>query len=192
MQNSESVQTGGYVVQHDSGAFGKRFQLSHRRRLDDVEDTKKYKAREKRFPRERHRDQSYQLTRNLIDHHKLRIFYARAACDLRGGRNADQRDHRGQCNCNGRSQPRRKRVGQRRPQQYGYRRSPRPGPGPHPSDTEKCSRQRCPRRSSAGRTRDNVGATLGLRDTFHYSSSASSGALPRICSSASVTGDGIT
>ncbi len=63
MHNSESVQTGGYIVQHNPGAFGKRFQLSHRRRLDDIEDTKKYKRGQKRFPRQRHGEQGHQLAR---------------------------------------------------------------------------------------------------------------------------------
>ena len=59
MHYYQSVQTGGNVVQHDAGALRNRLQLSHRRRLDDVEGTKKYKAREKRFPRERYGDQSH-------------------------------------------------------------------------------------------------------------------------------------
>jgi len=95
MHNSESVQAGGHVVQHNPETFRKRLQLSHRRRLDDIEDTKKYKARQKRFPRQRNGDQSYQLAGDLVDHHKLRIFYSRAARDLRGRGNADQSNQRG-------------------------------------------------------------------------------------------------
>jgi len=95
MHSSESVQTGGHVVQYDSSALRKRLQLSHRRRLDDIEDTKKYKRRQKRFPRQRHADQSHELTRNLIDHHKLRIFSRRAARHLRCSGNSDQCDHHG-------------------------------------------------------------------------------------------------
>jgi len=57
MHRSQRVKTGGYVIQYNPTAFRKRFQLSHRRRLDDIEGTKKYKAREKRFPCERHGDQ---------------------------------------------------------------------------------------------------------------------------------------
>ena len=92
MHDSQRVETGGNIVQHDAGAFRKRLQLSHRRWLDDIEDTKKYKARQKRFPCERHRDQSHQLTRDLIDHHKLRIFCSRTPRNLRSRRNSDQRD----------------------------------------------------------------------------------------------------
>ncbi len=92
MHDSQRVKTGGDIVQHDADAFRKRLQLSHRRWLDDIEDTKKYKARQKRFPRKRHSDQSYQLTRDLIDHHKLRIFCSRAARNQRSRRNSDQHD----------------------------------------------------------------------------------------------------
>jgi len=95
MHKSQSVQACGHIVQHNPSSLGKRLQLSHGRRLDDVEDTKKYKARKKRFPRQRYCDQSHQLTRDLIDHDKLRIFCARTARDLRRGANANQRDQRG-------------------------------------------------------------------------------------------------
>ena len=116
MHDSKRVETGGKVVQHNPDAFRKRLQLSHGRRFDDIEDTKKYKARQKRFPCERHGDQSYQLTRDLIDHHKLWIFDAGTPCDPCGRRNADQRDRGSQGDCNRRPQPRRQSVGQRCPQ----------------------------------------------------------------------------
>ncbi len=92
MHDSQRVETGCDIVEHNSGAFRKGLQLSHRRRLDDIEGTKKYKARQKRFPCERHGDQSYQLTRDLIDHYKLRIFNSGAARDPCSCGNADQRD----------------------------------------------------------------------------------------------------
>ena len=163
MHCSQRVKTGGHVVQNDPGAFRKRLQLSHRRRLDDIEDTKKYKARKKRFPRERHSDQSHQLARDLIDHHELRIFYPGTARDLRRRRNADQRDQRWP----GRLQsvfagPGASAWRKRRPQQHGGRRSPGPRPRPQPSDPEKRGDQRGPRRSS-GRCnvcRRDAGATV--------------------------------
>ena len=96
MHKSQSIETRGNIVQHNPSTFWKRLQLSHRRRLYDIEGSKKYKARQKRFPSKRHGDQSNQLTCNLIDHHKLWIFYPRASRNLRGGRNADKRNHQGQ------------------------------------------------------------------------------------------------
>ena len=95
MHRAQRVETRGNIVQHNPCAFRKRLQLSHRRRFNDIEGTKKYKARQKRFPCERHGDQSNQLTRHFIDHHKLRIFYSRASRDLCSRGNADQRDHHG-------------------------------------------------------------------------------------------------
>jgi len=74
MYHCQRVETSRHVIEHNSRAFRKRFQLPHRRWLQNIERTKKYKAREKRFPRQRHCDQSYQLSGDLIDHHKLRIF----------------------------------------------------------------------------------------------------------------------
>ena len=47
MHHTQRVEARGNIVQHNSGAFGNRLQLSHRRRLDDIKGTKKYKARQK-------------------------------------------------------------------------------------------------------------------------------------------------
>ena len=88
MHHYQSVQTGGNIVQHDPGALRKRLQLSHRWWLHDVEDTKKYKAGHERFPRERDADQGDQLTRDFINHHKLRIFRSGASRDPGGCGNA--------------------------------------------------------------------------------------------------------
>jgi len=104
MHNSESVQSRGHVVQYDSATFGKGLQLSHRRRFENIEDTKKYKARQKRFPRQRQCDECDQLTCHFINHHKLRIFFPRAPRHLRCGRNADECNQRGQCDHDGGSQ----------------------------------------------------------------------------------------
>ena len=93
MHYAQRVETRCNVVQHNPGTFRKRLQLSHRRRFDDIENTKKYKARQKRFPCERHGDESQQLTRHFIDHHKLRIFCSGASRNLGRCRNGDQRDH---------------------------------------------------------------------------------------------------
>jgi hypothetical protein len=160
MHRSQRVKASSHVVQRDPGAFGKRLQLSHRRRLDDIEDTKKYKGRQKRFPRERHRNQRHQLTSNLIDHHKLRIFYPRTPRDPRSRRNPDQHDEQSQGNCERSTQARSKRSAQCRPDQHCRRRSPGPRPRPHPPDAEKCGNQRSPERNRCKRRRFHTQAVF--------------------------------
>ena len=80
------------IVEDDSRAVRKFLQLPHRRRLDDIEHSKKYKAREKSFPCEWHGDQGDQLSSDLVDHDELGIFSARCTRYARGGRDADQCD----------------------------------------------------------------------------------------------------
>ena len=92
---SQRVETCSHVVEHDSSAFWNCLQLSHRRWLDDIKGTKKYKARQKTFPGEGHGYESHKLTRNLINYDKLRISYPRAPRDPRSCGNADQRDQSG-------------------------------------------------------------------------------------------------
>ena len=103
MHRSQRIETRGNIVQHNPGTFWKRLQLSHRRRLYDIESSKKYKARQKGFPSKRHGNQSNQLTRDFIDHHELRIFYSRPSRHLRGGGDADERDRQRQGDCRRRS-----------------------------------------------------------------------------------------
>ena len=98
MHNSKRVEACRHVVQHYPRAFWNRLQLSHRWWLQDIEDTKKYNARQKRFPSERHGDQCHKLAGYLIDYDKLRIFYPGAACDSGGRRYPDQDNRCRQCN----------------------------------------------------------------------------------------------
>jgi len=74
LHHGESVETSGDVVHYDADAFWQFFQLTNRRRLDDIEPSKKYKAREQRFPRHGNGDESNELAGNFIDHDKLGIF----------------------------------------------------------------------------------------------------------------------
>ena len=69
----ESVYASRDIVEHDPGAFRKSFQLSNGRRLDDVEDSKKYKTGEKSFPRERNGNQGNELSGNLVDDYEAGI-----------------------------------------------------------------------------------------------------------------------
>ena len=74
MHDYESENAGCHIVKYDSGAVWKLLQLPHRRRLDDIERSKKYKTREKSFPCHRDRDQGDQLSGNLVDNDELRVF----------------------------------------------------------------------------------------------------------------------
>ena len=56
MHQNESENSRRDIIENDSGALGKFLQLAHRRRLDDIERSKKYKTREKSLPCEGDRD----------------------------------------------------------------------------------------------------------------------------------------
>jgi hypothetical protein len=84
-----------HIVEHDSGALGEFLQLAHRRRLDDVERSKKYKTGEESFPCQGNGDESDELSGDFIDDDELGIFAAGGAGDAGGGRDADQNDEDG-------------------------------------------------------------------------------------------------
>jgi len=80
------------IIQHNARAFRQPLQLPYRGRLDDIEASKKYKARQKSFPREGDGNQRDQLSSNLVNDHELRIFQSRGAGDLSGCGNTNHRD----------------------------------------------------------------------------------------------------
>jgi len=172
------------IVQHDPRTFWKALQLPHRWRLDNVENTKKYKTQEESFPSERDGDQCDQLACNFVDYHKLWIFHARCACHLRSGGNPNQRDQQCQRDRYRSSQKRRRRQGisSPRPKPNRRRRSPSPRPRPQSTNTKKSRNQSRPQRTARARH------VVECQD----SSSGASGSTSRIISSASVTGDEIT
>ncbi len=89
MHQDESVQACAQIIHHNADAFGEPLQPANRRRLQYVEDTKKYKASQKRFPSQRNRDQGDQLTRYLIDDDELRVFEVGGASDSCCSRDTD-------------------------------------------------------------------------------------------------------
>lgn len=92
LHHCECIEPCRDVVEHNSEAFRKMFQLAHRRRLDDIEDTKKYKTGEKSFPREGDGNQGDELPRDFVDDDKLRIFRTAGAANLRCGGDTDYDD----------------------------------------------------------------------------------------------------
>jgi len=92
MHYNEGENSCGNVIEYDSGAFWEPLQLTHRRRLDDIECSEKYKTREKSLPSERDSDERDQLPGDLVDYDELGIFPAEGPRDASGGGDADERD----------------------------------------------------------------------------------------------------
>jgi len=76
LHHRQSVNPGGHIIDHDTHSLGEAFEAAHRPRLDDIESSEKYKAEQKRLPRDRRRNQRDELASDFIDHHKLRVFPA--------------------------------------------------------------------------------------------------------------------
>jgi len=77
-----------HVIQNNSGTSRKFLQLPHRRRLEDIERSKKYKTSKVSFPFQRNADQRDQLASNLVDYHELRILHRGRLSHASGGRYA--------------------------------------------------------------------------------------------------------
>jgi len=92
----ESVYSCCDIVEHDPASFWQSFELSDGRRLEDVEDSKKYKTGEESFPRQWDGDEGYELPCHLVDDDEARIFHAGGARNLCGGRNPDECDYNGE------------------------------------------------------------------------------------------------
>ena len=81
MHDGERIKSRSQVVHHNASAFGQPLQSPNRKRLQNIEDTEKYKAREKGFPSERNGDERNQLPGDFIDDDELRVFRAGGARD---------------------------------------------------------------------------------------------------------------
>ena len=95
MHDGERINPRHHIVEHNAPTLRKRLQLTHRRRFDDIEGPEKYKARKKRFPTDRDRDQRDPLPSDFIDDDKLWIFGMGCASHLSCRRNAYDRYQRG-------------------------------------------------------------------------------------------------
>ena len=146
----ESVYAGRNIIEHDPGAFWQSFQLSDGRRLEDVEDSKKYKTGKKTFPCQRDTDQCDELPGNLVDHHKTGIFLTRGACDLRGGRDAYKGYNDSESHGDGSAFRKRQEMSQGSPEERGGCGGPAARARPQMADAEKSSREGCPARGWKG------------------------------------------
>jgi hypothetical protein len=90
LHHSQAVQTGSYIIDHDTHTLGEAFEAAHRWRLDDIEPSKKYKAEQQRLPRNRRCNQSDELAGDFVDHHKLRVFATTGPGHLSGRRDSSQ------------------------------------------------------------------------------------------------------
>jgi hypothetical protein len=98
MHRNERENPGCNIIEDDSGAFWKSLQLPHRRRLDDIERSKKYKTRQQSFPRQGDSNERNELSSDFVDDDELRIFGGGGTGYASGGGDADQRDEQGQSN----------------------------------------------------------------------------------------------
>jgi hypothetical protein len=92
MHDNQRIKSRPQIIHYDPGALGQSLQQADRRRLQDIENTKKYKACQKSFPSEWDGDERDQLARNFVDHDELWIFQTGCARNLRGGGNPDESD----------------------------------------------------------------------------------------------------
>ena len=99
MHDDERIKSRAQIVDHDACAFGKTLQSPDWKWLPDIEDTKEYKAREKRFPDEGNGDERDELAGDFVDDHELRVFEAGTAGYARGGGDADESDGGGRDYC---------------------------------------------------------------------------------------------
>lgn len=99
MHDCKRINPRAQIIHYDAGAFGEPLQPPDGKRLQNIEDTEKYKAREKRFPSERDADERDKLAGDFIDDDELGVFYASCAGDYGCGGNAEEGDERGAQDC---------------------------------------------------------------------------------------------
>lgn len=92
LQDNQPVNACAKVVHHNSSAFRQPFQATDRRRFNNIERSKKYKASEQRLPHDGTRHQREQLPRDFINYHMRWIFLAASAL-FQGRGGYANRDH---------------------------------------------------------------------------------------------------
>lgn len=160
LHTSQGVKTGSHIVKHNAHAFAKFFDAAKRRRLDDIEPAKKYKAQQLRFPRHWCADEGNELACHFVNHHKLRIFEGRGPTDAGSsgypGRDSQAGEKARRGGLPRRTDPPR----QEPPQKHRRRRGPRAWARMNAPDPEERGDQRSPSRSG-GQSRRDAGATVG-------------------------------
>ena len=85
----ERINAGSDIINHNPSSFGKSLQLPHRRRFQNIEATKKYKAHDQGFPRDRSEQERNPLAGDFIDNHDLRVLEPGCSRDCSCRRNAE-------------------------------------------------------------------------------------------------------
>ena len=80
LHQDQRVKSRSHIIHHNPCAFRQALQSAQRERLDDIEATKKYKARQKVFPIEWRRDERNHLPGNFVNDYKARVFAAAFPC----------------------------------------------------------------------------------------------------------------
>src|SRR5271165_6862746 len=89
LEHGQRVHARAKVIHYNTRSFGELLKTAHRRRLHNVEYTKKYKAREQRLPHDGTRDERHELPRHFVNYDMRRIFLAATTRLQRRGRNPD-------------------------------------------------------------------------------------------------------
>ena len=92
LHHYESINSGCDIIEHYAYAFWQSFQLSDGRRLEDVEDSKKYKTGQKSFPFERDGDERDELAGDLVDDNEAGVFAGGGTGDAGSGGNTYEGD----------------------------------------------------------------------------------------------------
>ena len=82
MHYEQRINACANIIQYDARAFGNFFQLAHRRRLQNVESTEKYKTQKQRFPIQWDGDETDELAGDFVDDNESRIFEPARARNL--------------------------------------------------------------------------------------------------------------
>jgi hypothetical protein len=99
MHDCKRIKSRAQIIHHNAGAFGEPLQPPDWKRLQNIEDTEKYKAHEKRFPSQRDSNEGDKLPGDFIDDDELGVFYSSRPDDGGGSRNTDERYDRGCEDC---------------------------------------------------------------------------------------------
>src|ERR1043166_9493256 len=88
MQQGKRIQAGPNVIEHDAPSARQFFDLAQRRRLQNIESSKKYKTGERILPLRRNSDEGDELARDFVYDHETWVNNARFPRDDRRKGNA--------------------------------------------------------------------------------------------------------
>lgn len=96
VHEGQRVNSRSDVIYYDAETLREFLKLPDGRGFYDIEPSKKYKAEEERFPRDRIPNERDELTCNLVDDNKLGVFDAGSAGDPGRGGDPDENHETGE------------------------------------------------------------------------------------------------